>query len=481
MHTSTDNKDVVIVAGLVFCCISDGYIFGQMSGMIDALAAPNSPIPVSQDDISWIASTINMTSICGFVIVGILSKAIGRRLSTTILGVPVILCWIALYFAQDKFVFLFTRVIVGVSYGGIFFQTIFNCGEYLPPNIRQFACNIIISLGNLFGVMLGHILSLLMDWRNVALLGIIPSGLACLLPLFWIESPFWLASKGKFDKCEKAFKSLRQANEVNEAELRNLIAYEKKNQSDFVARHSSKFSDMKKVIFACKELYFWKITAILFVVNIYRATAGRVLLNTLAITMIQEITGRTNVLLFTLLVDGFGIIGSVASFYLIKKLKMRKLLFISGIISNTLLVVFSASLYFVPNEYWYPWIKVVLMASYYIVVNAGPYPVLDVFIGEVHPLEIKEFSGFLSGSIAGGIHFLSVQLAASMFATMGYSGTFLFNAFIVSFCLVYLSVYMPETKGRTLQEIEIFFKTGKFDGSQEVFSVECANIVLVEK
>ncbi|XP_045495169.1 sugar transporter ERD6-like 6 [Colias croceus] len=451
-----------------------------MSGMINALAAPDSPIPVTQDDISWIASTINITCICGFVLVGILSKAIGRRFSTTILGIPVILCWIALYFAQDKFIFLLTRVIVGVSYGGIFCQSILNCGEYLPPSIRQFACNIIITLGNLSGVMLGHILSLLMDWRNVALLGLIPSGLACLLPLFWIESPSWLASKGKFDKCEKAFRKLRQDNEDNKLELRHLIEYEKKNQSDYVARHSSRFSDIKKVIFACKELYFWKLTLTLFVVNIYRATAGRILLNTLAITMLQEITGRTNVLLFTLLVDGFGIIGAAVSFYLIKKLKMRKLLFTSGVISNTLLVVFSASLYFVPNETWYPWIKVVFMALYYIVVSAGPYPVLDVFIGEVHPLEIKEFSSFLSGGLAGGIHFLTVQLAASMFATMGYSGTFLFNAFIVSFCLVYLSIYMPETKGRTLQEIEMFFKTGTFNG-HALDNHECANVVLVER
>ncbi|CAG4966603.1 unnamed protein product [Colias eurytheme] len=461
-------RRVITITGLVFCCVSDGYIFGQMSGMVNALGAPDSPIFLTENDISWIASTINITCIFGFIIVGILSRTLGRRWSTTIVGAPVLLSWILLYYAQDKFVLLFTRILVGISYGGVFFQTVVNCGEYLPSSNRQFACNLIISIGTLSGVMMGHILSLLIDWRQVALIGLIPSGLACILPLFWLESPYWLASKGQFDKCEKAFRALRNNNENNEAELKYLIAYEKKSQIEFLTRSNTRFGDIKKIVHACKEMYFWKITFTIFIVNIYRAAAGRVLLSTFAITMLQEITGRTDVLLFTLLVDGFGIIGAAWSFYLINKYKMRRLLFTLGVLSNILLIAFSAALYFVPNKSWYPWIKVVLMASYYIVASAGPYAVLEVFIGEVNPLEVKEFSIFVTGTLAGGVFFLSIKLASTMFSTLGYSGTFLFYAIITAMCLLFLWVYMPETKGRTLHEIEVFFKTGKFEHKQEI-------------
>ncbi|XP_038214893.1 sugar transporter ERD6-like 6 [Zerene cesonia] len=322
--------------------------------------------------------------------------------------------------------------------------------------------------------MIGHILSLLLDWRQVALIGLIPSGLACILPLFWLESPYWLAAKGKFDKCEQAFRALRNNNENNEAELKYLISYERKNQTEFLTRPDTPSGGdsndlvFRKIVQACKEMYFWKITFIVFIVNIYRAAAGRVLLSTFAITMLQEMTGRNDVLFFTLLVDGFGIIGAAWSFYLIKKYKMRRLLFTLGVISNIILIAFSAALYFVPNESWYPWIKVVLMAFYYIVASAGPYAVLEVFIGEVNPLGVKEFSTFVAGSLAGGVFFLSIKLASTMFSTLGYSGTFLLYAFITIMCLIFLWVYMPETKGRTLHEIEVFFKTGRFEHKQEI-------------
>lgn len=43
-----------MVIGLAFCSLSDGFIFGQMSGMVDALSGKDDSIPLTDDEISWI-------------------------------------------------------------------------------------------------------------------------------------------------------------------------------------------------------------------------------------------------------------------------------------------------------------------------------------------------------------------------------------------------------------------------------------------
>ncbi|XP_047509727.1 sugar transporter ERD6-like 6 [Pieris napi] len=461
-HVTNKIQLILLIAGMTCCCISDGFIFGQMSGMTDALRASNSTIPLTDDDISWIASTINITCVIGFLVVGILAKLLGRRTSISTLSAPLLISWIILYFVGDKILLLCTRVIVGVTFGGVAMLVSVCIVEYLDPNVRQYAFSFISSVGSQVGVTLGHVLCLLMDWRYVALIGLVPTGLSCLIPLFWTESPSWLATHGRFEESEEAFWTLHAKSEIRESELRELISHEKQKKREFLMQSNTN-SAFVKFLFACKEVYYWRIIIIGVIIGAYRAAAGRILLFTLALTMIQEITGDSDILLYTIVVDGFGIFGAALSCFLVKRFPMRRLLLISGTIANILLLLVSASLYFVPNEEWYPWIKILLIACYCIIINAGPYPVLDIVLAEIHPLDIKEFSIFLIGGLGGTIQFLWIKLAGTMFDNIGYSGTFLFNSVVVFACIIYMWRYMPETKGKTLQNVELFFRTGKFD------------------
>lgn len=66
--------------------------------------------------------------------------------------------------------------------------------EYMSPNMRGVCLSYIVSGGPAFGMTIAHVLSTVMHWRNVALLGVIPTGISAIVPCFWIESPIWLAS-----------------------------------------------------------------------------------------------------------------------------------------------------------------------------------------------------------------------------------------------------------------------------------------------
>ncbi|CAK1601260.1 unnamed protein product [Parnassius mnemosyne] len=452
-------RQLTIIIGLTLCSISEGFIFGQMSGMVNALRGANSEIALSEDDISWIASTINATCVFGFAIAGLITEKVGRRRAISLLNLPMLVTWIMIYYATDFTTFIISRFIVGVSFGGVLLLTYVAMAEYTAPGQRAICVNLVSAVGPSIGTTLGHVLSISLHWRTVAMIGIIPTGLSVLLPCFWVESPSWLASKGRFDECETAFRKLHGRHEASESELALLLNLEKVKQEDFSPNKQFMLSIIEKITAALKQRYFLKLIMLSVVISVYRVAGGKILYCTMAITMLQEMTGSSNILLFTLLVDGFIIIGSILPCFLLKKMKMRTLLLSFGLISNVALIILSICLYFIPKTNSYlAWICSSILAFYFITVYSGPYAVLEILISEVFPLELKPYCIFSGGSFNGFAQFLCIKLAPNMFALMGYHGVFLLNSTIVFLCLGYLWVFMPETKGRTLQEIELYFK-----------------------
>ncbi|XP_034826811.1 facilitated trehalose transporter Tret1-like [Maniola hyperantus] len=472
-------RQALVVAGLAFCSLSDGFIFGQMSGMVDALNGKDSSIHLNDDEISWIASTINITCFCGFGLMTILTELFGRRKTITIVTTPVLICWLMVYFAQDKYTLLATRIIVGASYGGVLILTYINIAEYVAPDIRSLCLNLMTAFGTSAGTFLGHVLSLFLHWRNVALIGLIPTAISAILPLFWVESPSWLATKGRFKECERAFKKLRFQSKESDLELKLLINSQRANEN---ASKNNLFTSLfSKYVSACKEKCYRRVSILMMVISIYRVAAGRILFSTLIITMLQEMTGTSDILLFTLLVDGCTLVGAGISCVFVSRLQMRTLLFTSGPIANTVQIILAFCLYVWPdNSFYVRWIKVSLLALYCILISAGPYAVLETLLSELHPLDIKALSTFVLGALAGVLQFLSIKLASYLFSVIGYHGVFFCNAGVVSLCLLYLYFYLPETKGRTLQEIQLYFIDNSYGGVEELGS-ELRNDLLTKE
>ncbi|KOB78199.1 Sugar transporter 12 [Operophtera brumata] len=306
--------------------------------MVAAQQALESDVPLSDDEMSWVASASNVTTIFGLALAAVVTEKFGRRKAITILTMPVVICWMAMYLAQRMLVFMIARIILGMCFGGVLSLCVLATAEYTAPNVRGFYLNMIITAGASLGVAISNILGILFHWRTVAWIGIIPASISALVPFLWVESPTWLASKGRFEECATAFKALHGNEKASLAELHLLIKIETQKQSDIGGPSQSPALILRKLTTALRQKYLWKIAVLCTCLHIFRVASCRVLICTFVITMIQNITGTSDILLFTLVADGCLVLGSFLSCFLIDRMKMRTLLFYSGIAANIILI-----------------------------------------------------------------------------------------------------------------------------------------------
>lgn len=419
-------------------------------------------------NIYFSASGVPLIGLLGFTLAALFCNKIGRRWSFMLFSLPVVINWIILYFAKDMVTFMLSRTFGGIGLGALFTLKICTTSEYTSPKARAFFLNLVTTAAPALGTAASHCLGIFLSWRTVALIAIVPATCGVIIPYFWVESPQWLASKGKYEECEQAFWKLRGKNKVTEVELKLLL----KMETAKAENKNNSVSSWKKLYFASKKRYFWDLMLVMLFINAYLAAAGKISYNSLATVILEDITGSANVLYFTLVVDGFITVGSCLSCVLIKKMTMRTMLFTTGIVANILLLALSICLYFKNNGIYFQWINIILLSFYFLTVKCGPYPVLEALLGEIFPLEIKLNCFFLSGFVMVVASSLSIMLMSSIVESVGYSGLFILNLVIMSASLWYIWIKLPETKGRTLQEIEIYVKTKNFDNVQEVMNCD---------
>lgn len=94
----------------------------------------------------------------------------------------------------------------------------------------------LFSLNFAIGLAIVGILGRFVHTKTISVIMLVPVLMAVVLSFTWPESPSWLACKGEFDKCERAFIWLRGNDDVSKTELKELIAAEKENLAELKSR-----------------------------------------------------------------------------------------------------------------------------------------------------------------------------------------------------------------------------------------------------
>lgn len=382
---------------------------------------------------------------------------LGRRKANLISIAIVISGWVCIIAAQNITWLLVARLLQGLSAGMSSCLTPILIGEYTSPKNRG-AFTIVMSLIMATATLTVHTLGSYFTWKLIALVITIVSLIDLLLVALTPEAPSWLADQGRYEECEKVFRWLRGDDEIEE--LHKLI------QASIVARQSTvsstSSSRVKTYISTVKKKEFYK--PIIIMIHLYTMGqwGGINLLAPYIVDMVHHSVGSEfNTALIVITVDVQRVMSCVLAVFIIRRIKRRTMLFTACGLNALVFLVTAGYLYAKTTGALscdHPVIGILLIHALMMTVAIGSLPLPYTIAGEIFALRYKSLSSGFSSLFCSINIFLPTKTFSYLVKSIGLHGAYFLYACIMLYCLIVVWYILPETKDRTLQDIEDEFK-----------------------
>lgn len=420
-----------------------GFLYGYHTGIIaGALAFLTSSFHLSIADQAMVVSIILMGGLIGALCAGVIADRIGRKRAIAITSLLFIVGAVIIAAGESYTMLLIGRFISGLGVGVISVAGPIYLAEVSPPQHRGafVACyQLAITIGILASFFVNYVFSASESWRWMFAIGIFPALLQLFALFFLPETPAWLFRHGLDDHGVKVLQRLRKDKEwIQQIEAMKSAASQHKH-GNFKALFSQQLRYVMIIGF-CLSV-FQQITGVNTV--IYYAPK---------IFQTAGMASATGAILATL---GIGFINVVATFFstwLMDKAG-RRLLLLTGISGMALCLTFLSSAYFL-NSKMIDVIALVSLIGYIAFFAIGLGPVTWVVLSEIYPLKVR---GKAMTVAAFGNWLFNYFVSLTFLKLIGVlkpEGTFLLYALISIGALWFVYRFIPETKGKSLEEIE---------------------------
>ncbi|KAK0183248.1 hypothetical protein PV327_001307 [Microctonus hyperodae] len=422
-----------------------GTALAWTSPVLPKLAVKGSWFPVTSDEGSWVSSLLAIGAIAGALPAGTLADKLGRKKSLLSLAGPFVLSWILIIIARWVWVLYLARFIVGISVGASCVIVPTYIAEIASASARG-TLGAMFQLLMAFGIVLTFVLGSLVSYTVLGILCALVE-VAFIATFIWMpESPSWLVGQGKKPEASLALEVFRGKNYDASAELSEMQASvedssTKKNSIfDLIKTSGSR----KAVLASFGAMAFQQLSGInaviFYTVTIFKAAGSNLDADLAAIivALVQAVMAAVA----ALIVDRAG--------------RKPLLIFSSSFMAISLVAL---GLYFklkddgkdVSNIGWLP---LVSLTFYMIAFSIGLGPIPWMLMGELFTTETKAVASGLAVMLNWFLVFLVTKTFPSMQDSLGAAVTFWIFAGIMAFATVFEYLFIPETKGKTLQEIQ---------------------------
>lgn len=103
------------------------------------------------------------------------------------------------------------------------------------------------------------------------------------------------------------------------------------------------------------------------------------------------------------------------------------------------------------------WLPLVSLMAFFVTYSAGMSNVPFIIMGEMFPSRFRSLLGGISSSFNLFCTFVTVRFFPDMLKGLGKDGTFYFFTGCTLFSAIFVYFYLPETKGKTLEDMEQLF------------------------
>jgi sugar porter (SP) family MFS transporter len=446
-----------LIANLL--AFTSGIAFGWTSPVLPKLmksADADNPLGrvITQDEASWIAGLVCLGAIFGPLVAGAAADKFGRKRTLQIVAFPMAISLVMAAYAKTVLLLYISRTLLGIGVGSVFTVLPMYLGEIAEDHNRgALGCSFgaFMSLGLLFSFLVGPFLSVC----NFCLVSVVP--LIIFISIFSMsvpETPQFLASVNKTKELESSLTKLRKKSygEIQK-ELANIdksIAEESQNKGGI--GDLFKFKGLRK---------------------------GLVI--TLGIIALQQLAGINPVLAYMQTIfDAAGsglapeistiIIGAVqtlamsSTYFLVDRLG-RRILLVSSALGSSLSLL-ALGFYFYRKSHQYnveaiSWLPVSSLVSFIITFNIGLGPLPWAVMAELFPPNVKSVASSLTSFTCFGTGFLITLFFPTLSHLLGMAQSFWICATVCLIGAIFVYFMLPETKGKSIQEIQKLLEGNK--------------------
>ncbi|MCB4208816.1 sugar porter family MFS transporter [Arthrobacter sp. UM1] len=436
-----------------------GLLFGYDTGVINGALLPMSrELGLTEVTQGVVTSSLLFGAAAGAVTAGRVSDALGRR--PTIIGLAVVFFLGAVLCAATPNVALLIvgRVLLGLAVGGASAVVPVFLAELAPYEIRGSLSGrneLMIVVGQLaalvvnavIGTTLGHLEGV---WRIMLSVAALPAVALFFGMLRMPESPRWLMAQGRFEEALAVLKTVRteERAEAEVREIRELVHEEHEEKTGLGAVLGQK----------------WLL---------------RILLVGIAIGVFQQLTGINSIMYYGQVVlrdAGFAenaalvaniapaliaVVGAFIALWMMERINRRTTMITGYTLTALCHVLIGLASVLVPAGPVKPYIMLVLIVAFVGSMQTFLNVATWVLLSEIFPLHMRAVGMGVSVFCMWIANALITLTFPSLLAAIGLTGSFFSFAAVNVLAALVMWRFLPETRGRSLEEVEDGVSSGE--------------------
>ncbi|WP_419791167.1 sugar porter family MFS transporter [Staphylococcus chromogenes] len=431
------NKKLIFFIGAL-----GGLLYGYDMGVISgALLYLKNDIPLTPSMQGLVVASMLFGAIFGSGFSGSLSEKLGRRRLVFIISIIFIVGTLVLALAPTVEIVVLGRFIIGLAVGGSTAIVPVYLSELAPTDARGSLSSLnqlMITIGILSSYLVNYALSPFEAWRWMLGLAVVPSLILMIGVIFMPESPRWLLEK-RGEKAARDVMKLTYPDHEIDIEIANMKKISSISESTWDVLKSP-----------------WLRTTII-IGSVFALLQQLIGINAIihyAPTIFHKAgLGDSASILSTVGIGVVNVLVTIVAILIIDKIDRKKLLMMGNLGMVFSLLAMSLLIWLLGVDASV-WIIIVCLALFIVFFGLSWGPVLWVMLPELFPMRARGAATGIAALVLSIGSLLVAYLFPIISSVLNVQQVFLIFAVIGIIAFFFVMKFLPETRGRSLEQIE---------------------------
>lgn len=454
---------IAALGGILF-----GYDTGVMSGAL-LFIKPDFHMSAAQEGL--ITSILMIGAAIGALTGGRLADAVGRRRAVLWAGILFIAASLACAVsggpnaAVATFTLSLSRLLLGLAVGGASIIVPMYISEIAPRAVRGRLAtlnSLMIVVGQLIAYGVNSALAPFENWRLMLALGVVPAIVLAIGTIWLPDSPVYYLKKDDVGAARAVLEHLRRGDD------RLYIAHELADLQEAITAQRGKKNEWEAVR---TPWIRWALGIAIVVAMIQQVTGVNAIVY-YAPTMLKNVGWTSqNAVFGSILIGVVSVVSCWIGLSIVDRVGRRPLL-LTGLAGTGVTLLALALVYWLAptEELWASGLMLALMGLFMVFQQSSVSVATWLLVSELVPSAIRGIGMGIAGLALWLMNFVVAMTFPPLLEAIGGAWTFLVFAILCVLAFGFVFRTIPETKNRSLPEIEARFK--------EIFAVGISNFGL---